>query len=614
MTKVKSKSNTLVFATSETHKMPWLKYPETEDTGQMYLAHSGIYSCTVDGPECNKVQNVAGSRKSDYKFLDGFFLMNMNFFVSSKNKESSKNQDATMQIEENGKNMDDGSNYLYGGAIYNHKEDYGFELYSWEILRANLDSSGNLQFHTYFKTMDTFDWNNCNFDCCPFNDEPDSNGYQAHRDRHDWEFMHAYIRTIPRAFAVDEKTGDVFISWEGFYKNCNPANHFSVAPNLEWTIGVSRLKTHAEDPECVAVVDENGEPLTFHEMSNNFAQCTVPVSIVAMESRGRNLQLPYGGLTVVPAVKEEPSPGVKPKRTFLMSVLDPKSGETHLLAISEGADATQNLYKRQNLHSSKLGPHLLQQSRSIWSGGNIKVHYNEEGRPDHLCRSVFDKGIRCIPIELIEDADSTYVTVTGEEETYLNEDQTREFCGYTPDATAALKQEPFFNQKTEVATGLDVVWNEEDGTPQRIFFGCFGHKSAGRIGSVEKDGENLMDALPGAYSGDVVFVPRELEVSAVRVPLKGEVQSSFNLDKTNIISLVVGLAITSVFVAAGLALYNLYQKRYPSPSRSAYPPSGTSSRSATVPTKYMELPVLSSRSNSTTDLSDSSSSDLSYHH
>ena len=131
---------------------------------------------------------------------------------------------------------------------------------------------------------------------------------------------------------------------------------------------------------------------------------------------------------------------------------------------------------------------------------------------------------------------------------------------------------------------------------------------------MEKDGENLTDALPGAYSGDVIFLPRELEVSTVRVPLKGEVQGSFNLDKTSAIHLFVGLGIASVFLVASLALYNLYQKRYPTPSRSAFPAdTGNTSASGLPPAKYMELPVISMRSNSTTDLSDSSSSDLSHH-
>ena len=610
----RSSSNTLVFASSDSFNMPWIMNPEESVIPSQRLSHDGIYSCTLSDSFCSNTQKVANSKNGDYGH-GGLLLRNLAFYVSSKNKKDTSSHSGTDQIEEsNDKSNDDGNNYMYGGATYDHHHDTGANIYSWEILRSNLDNNGGIHFHSYFKTLTKCSWNNCDFDCCPFKNGPDSNGFHANRDRHDFAFMHAYVLAIPRAFAVDDNTGDIFISWEGFYKNCDPANHFQATPMLEWTVGVSRLVTHTENPSCVAVRDENGDPLSFSDLSNNFAQCTVPVSIVAMETHGRNIQLPYGGLTVIPAAKEPPAPGVQPRRTFLLSVLDPSVGETHLWAMPENADVTENRYMRQELHSSHLGRHILQQNEGIWNSGNIRVHYNQEtGRPDHVCRSVFDKGIRCIPISLTEDASSTYVTVTGDEEIFLTEEHVQSFCVY-PDATLAAQKQPFYKYKSTIATGLDVVWNEEDGTPQKIYFGCWGFRQAGRLGSVEKDGANLIDVLPGAHSGDVIFLPRELAVSTVRTPLEGEMPSSFDLNRTTN-GVFYGLAIAGVLFVAGAALYGFYKKKLTSPSRSDYEAVNwkkVDSRPTSLPITSMELPVIATSSSTTTsssaELSPSSSS------
>lgn len=523
--------------------------------------------------------------------------MNLNFFASLKNKEDSESQSSSDQIEEVN---DDGNDYLYGGAVYDLSQFYGHKVYSWEIVRANLDNDGDREpsVEVYFKTAKVFDWNNCEFDCCPFNDE---------RDRHDWAYMHAYVRTIPRDFAVDKNTGQIFISWEGFYKNCDPAAHFSVAPIMEWTVGVSRLKTEAEDPSCILSKDEFGNP---KGLEVNFGRCTVPVSVVAMETHGRDLQLPNGGLTVIPAAKEPPAPGMKPRRTFLLSILEPSKG-THLWAMPENGDATENRYMRQELSTSPVGRSMFK--LGIWNGGNIRVHYNEKtGRPDHVCRTVFDKGIRCMPIEVTEDAQSTYVTVTGDEETFLTEEQVHDFCVTSKDATYETQQEPDFKEKTTLVSGLDVVWNEEDGTPERIFFGCSGYKSVGNLGSVEKGGANLIDAVPGAHAGDVVFLPRELGISTVRTPLKGELTTTKGgFSSLNKIPAgdFYGVAVVGVLLVVCIALHSFYKKRFPSSFGAAYPTSNDkdySSRSrGGLPVTYMELSCMenSSSSSSTDDSS-----------
>ncbi len=624
MTKGKSrsrKSNTLVFTSTRSTQMLWIPFPNQLTKPQRLVSHSGTYSCTIEDDECHNVQSMAKAHHGSFSDLDSHTFMNLNFYVSSENKEDSPNPSISDEIEENNNDMnDDGNNYLYGAAVYDHSIHFKRPIYSWQIMRANLDTDGEPSTEAYFKTVREFDWNNCGFDCCPFNDEPDSNGYQIHRDRHDWAFMHAYIRTIPRDFAVDEDTGQIFISWEGFYKNCDPVAHFKVAPEMEWTIGISRLKTQAEDPTCILPKDENGNPTEFNDLHNNFGRCTVPASIVAMGTRGRDLQLPHGGLAVIPAGKEEPAPGVKPRRTFLLSVLEPGKG-THLWAMPENADVTENKYMRQELSTTPLDPRIIK--LSIWNGGNIRVHYNRDtGRPNHVCRTVFEKGIRCMPIKVTEDAQSTYVTVTGEEETFLTEEQVKQFCVTGEDVRAETMREVYFEQKTTLVSGLDVAWNEDDGTPEKIYFGCSGYYSVGNLGSVEKDGTNLIDLVPGAHAGDVVFLPQELDPSAVRIPLEGEMTTSSvnglfsSLGKIPSGDLY-GIVVSSALLVTGIVLYSFYKKRFPSASRVAYPTGKdkeTSSNSRRgLPVTYMELPVIDSSSSTSTDVSASSSSnDLSF--
>ena len=241
-----SSSSTLLFTTTSSVELPVSHQRGGVSVGQ---AFPGVYSCTIqdyggrysdndddyedDGGYCVDPQRVADGRDVDVPVHDNLEFMNLQFYLSSKNKRDTPSNSNTAPSEENNddSNNDDGNNYLYGATMYEHPDIVEF---SWEILRANPKvptdesprSNDDLLFHTYFRTIRAFDWNNCEFDCCPFNDDVDSNGVQAHRDRHDSAYLHSYIRTVPRAFAVDKNTGDIFIAWEGFYKNCNPADIF----------------------------------------------------------------------------------------------------------------------------------------------------------------------------------------------------------------------------------------------------------------------------------------------------------------------------------------------------------------------------------------------------
>ena len=493
-------SKTLFFTSSTSTKMPL--------TDGNSVAYTGLYSCTLndnydgnmegDHQRCEEIRKVADGLNRDGKPHASLSLHNLQFHNG------------------NGNDNTDGS-YLYSNTYINNSKDHpNVHVGSWEIVRAKLpgNEKGVLHFESYFRTLEAFDWNECDFKCCPYQGDTDDDPFAFGKDE-DNPFSahtHAYVRTIPRSFAVDEQTGDVFISWEGFYQNCDPANMFApTQKSLQWTIGVSRLKT--EDPTCV--VDQ------LNNIENNFPRCTEPVSIVYQSSRGREVVLPNGGFAIIPASHQGG------RRSFLLSALKSPGmdhGEltSHVWAFSEGGSGEWML---QDLSLSGNGTAIdtIFMDQSVWDGGTLRLHYNQKtGCPDHLCRTIFNKGIGCMPISVTEDSndDSVYVMPQGEEEIVLTEDQVHSFCRLgDADRTKHMN----WDRKTTLVTGLEVVWNEDDTedsnaggtTPERIIFGCYGGEGGnGNFGSIDiRDGAMPVQIMNGAYPGAVLFVPHELESS-----------------------------------------------------------------------------------------------------
>jgi len=595
---------TLWFTNSESSLLP-----VDEVTKRGGKTFPGLYSCTLEdyvdtdddymdeGERCVNPKRLAdgldtdsfdtGDGKYRTNRIHNLFLMNLEFFLSKSKKNTPR------KVDKPSANVnDDGNSYLYAATLYPHPR---YHVGSWEILRTDPTvrntNHGDLQFHSYFKTPEEFEWNECDFDCCPFNTE---------RDRHDPKFLHAYVLGKPRDFAIDEVTGEIFIVWEGYYKNCNPANKFSTTQSLEWTIGVSRLKNHDEDPDCILQVNENGEPIEFDDLRNNFARCTEPVAIALVDTKGHNVMMPYGGFAVIPAASEGPSPGVKPRRSFLLSVFSLDITTHQMMSkvwnIAEGGDVSKNSYERQDVTSTPVNGAFKQ--HGILSGAKMKLHYNKQtGRPDHLCRSVFNKGIVCMPIQVTEDEETVRVTVTGDQEQFLTEEQVDEFCVPGSEVDRATLNEYGFAVKSKTVTGLDVLW-DEDGTPRRIFFGCWGINSCGRLGSIDKGGGRLTEMLPGAYSGDVILLPRELD-SATRggTDSMAAVTSSNNGLTASKNLYEIGIPISLLLTC--IALYGVYKKRFSFRLSSGMSYSSTSNinssecRRAVGPT-YMELPVIDS--------------------
>lgn len=613
--------------------------------GGLSIAHQGLYSCTLkdyggkynendddyedDGGYCIDPKKVADGRNVDVHFQDQLPLMNLQFFVSSKKRSQNEQSAYTKDESRIDSNNDDGSSYLYGVSMIEHKEH---KIYSWEILRANpveytdaddiIDGNSTdatihngISFRTYFRSMDAFDWNNCEFNCCPFNDDFDSNGIKAHRDRHDNAYMHAYVRASPRSFAVDSNTGDVFIVWEGFYKNCNPADMFYAPKILEWTVGVSRLKTHDEDPTCVLPTKDNGETLGFEDLHNNFSRCTVPVAIVFKGTHGREVVLPRGGFAVIPAAIEglqqenqksnakgnsndsAENSSVKPRRTFLLTVFQQERGETKskVWAFPEGGDVTRNLYQRQEVTSTAVDGIM---ESGVWNGGNLRLHYNRQtGRPDHLCRTLFNKGIVCMPITVTEDINSVYVKVSGETETFLKKIQVKSFCVPGDEVPKEDLGKYNYRKKSNLVTGLDILWNEQDGTPDRIFFGCWGGIGNGKVGSVDWGGKNLVQMLQGAYAGDVILLPPSLDPTAGSPLTASYTSRTASSNSTIQQSESYTVTIVAVLVVC-VSSYIFYKRRFGSLSsfRSFHPATGNRNfeNRNNIPNTYMELPVIGS--------------------
>jgi len=491
-------SKTLLFTTSISDNLPQVD-------GSQH-ANTGIYQCTLepdnnfddfnDGDESREICHVASKLADRLNFYwsrhTELQLRNVQFDLSSLRSKETKRKSASKR------------NFLYanthGQYIHSHHEP------DWEIIRAELpqqgdfDSSvlqadGTLRFESVFRTIEEISWNECMFDCCVKAEDIVAD-----------EYKQAFVRAFVRSYAVDEHTGDVFISWEGFFKDCD--HDFGPQKNLEWTIGVSRLKT--EDPSCTLLVESDES----YKHSSFFPRCTEPVSIVH-QSSNRNVVLAYGGLSIIPASSTGESVGDDGKRSFLLSVLDRPDfthGETtsRVWSFPEGANAIKDNFTIQEVGKGKVIDSIFF-NQNIWDGGSIRVHYDPStGKPDHLCRTVYEQGIECLPISVtIQDGYPVVYPTSYKSHMFLSKDQTAVFCRLgDADETSRLE----WGRKSTLVTGLDVQWNHESGEPERIFFGCWGGEGGnGNFGSVERNGNHLRQVLNGAHADAVLFLPQELE-------------------------------------------------------------------------------------------------------
>jgi len=494
-------SKTLIFTTSTTNNLNL--------AGEAKSAYTGLYQCTLepsdDGGESQETCHIA-SKLADWRNFrmkhGELTLRNLQFDLSSLRSEFT-----------NKKDKDSKKNYIYANTRSDIKDFKKTGFLEWEIIRAQLPEQGDtnsnvllengtLQFQSVFRTIEAFEWNECNFECCERNDKL----YDSWDEDHVEQYKHAYVRAFVRSFAVDEHTGDIFISWEGFYKDCG--NVFTSNKKLEWTIGVSRLKT--EERDCVFKPQND---LTYEDMSY-VARCTEPVSIVYQSSVGRDIVLSYGGFAVIPTSSVGYPYGTG-KRSFLLNVLETPDLDgaelySKVWAFPEGAIHLKDGVEIQELTGEGTKVEYIFMNTGVWDGGTLRVHYDPvTHKPDHLCRTIYEKGIECFPIAVMIRHDVPVVYSIGEAEQFLTKEQTEMFCRLEDaDYDSSFRME--WARKTTMATGLDVQWR--NGQPHRIFFGCWGEEGGnGNFGSVEKGGNNLMTVMDNVYAEAVLFLPEELE-------------------------------------------------------------------------------------------------------
>jgi len=522
------------------------------------------------------------------------------------------------------------SSYLYAHTHIDNKRTHSnFNVNSWEILRAKLPttrshqqggSAGSstsstdqvLTFESVFRTLEVFDWNECDFRCCSHNNN-DGNGtdddpfvYSNSNNEHNngafnaYAHTHAYVRTIPRSFAVDETTGDIFISWEGFYQHCGGVadqqqQQDQHQERLQWTIGISRLRT--EDPYCTT--DQ------VHAMEHNFPRCTEPVSIVFSGSRGREVVLPHGGFAVVPAnVNTSNAVHVsnnKSHRTFLLSTLrNPgmargrtatEATTSQVWAFPEG-----NGWLEEDEFESEQQQHLLFPSSSgsvvvdsifletnVRDGGTLRLHTNPKtGQPDHLCLTIFNKGIGCTPVSMSKE-DGIVQPQWQDEYMVLTEDQVASFCKIQHQDGAGNVSNGEFARATTLVTGLDVIWSNDDddaggSRPETIVFGCYGGKTGnGNFGCIRVNNDyndsirhHPIQVMKGAFPGGVLFVPDELQQALSPAAVKpGIIESSLSSSSSAASSLVVVvllLVLSSILSFVVFYTKRLQQQRRRSPS------------------------------------------------
>jgi len=641
-----SKSKTVLFTSSTS---PNLKYQQVDNDNSEEESHfTGLYRCTLgtlndlqddfthygeDEEICTEatiVGNGLNFHVGDRDVHAGLVLRNLQFDLSSLRIAEDADYDDYENDDE--KEPNNRNNYLY--ANYRKEHYVNNERRNWEIVRARLpdagdfnsnavNTDGSLTFESVFQTWNAFDWNECDFCCCTKADY-ERKGYSddAELFNTNYEYRHAYVRTMARSFVVDEHTGDIFVSWEGFYRDCDDDDDDK---RLQWTLGVSRLRM--EDPTCVFLNTVTVEV-------DNFVRCTVPVSIVFQSARPREAVLPSGGFAVIPASQTTATgtgtATTPERRIFLLSVMynpnnDFKVGLTsRVWAFLENAIATMyddhsddeeistlksnsKSNRRQDLTGNGTLIDSIHVSADAWDGGSLRLNYNpQKGRPDYFCRTVFDAGIECVPIDISVDDDTGFPMVTATASTrdvFLTKDQTKEFCRIQKSKFHI--RDPKFARESLLTTGLDVQWDPFTGEPHRIFFGCYGGENgSGNFGSVQKDGNNLKQVMEYAYTDAVLFLPSELEgtleprykkygVTTINTPSSSRNSSGISKNTMKDSSLVISLLVLLGLVAAPI----YYYKRR---KRHRFASSGALQYETGFRTPYVELQSMNNDNNTET--------------
>jgi hypothetical protein len=393
-------------------------------------AFSGLYRCSLDKitGTCEHPSTIANGWYRDGRFHHDMPMMNVMFDEG---------------------NSDSSSRFIYSRTHDKNRK-------SWDLIRAPLDT---LNFESYFRTQESFDWNECDWNCCDGSGE-------------------SYVRVTPKSYLVDN--GEVFVAWDGFYKNCEGT--YNSTDGLEWTIGISRIK---KNPECI---------LNGGDEDQNFALCTDVVSIVYQDGTGRTRALPYGGLSTTRAP-------VSDKRIFLMTGLrsdgvDFGKLRSEIWIFPEGFAYSSSADDLQSIAPTEVRAVFFDEE--IQDAGSLRLHHDDDGQLDHICRTAFDHGVSCFPVGMDEEGRVT--ADLDQEHTFVNPAQVEESC-----QVELYRNKPYYNQASTVTTGLEILWNSSSGQPEKVFFGCIGGIGGnGNFTTADRDG-NLVPTLQGAFPGSILF-------------------------------------------------------------------------------------------------------------
>ena len=392
---------------------------------------------------------------------------------------------------------------------------------SFEIIKATINDPKQLStgkppyFVPYFRTQSKFDYDDCGFQCCEGSRE-------------------SYVQVTPKTFTVindgddddDDDDNEIYIVWDGFYQNClNPIIRSKKQNNLLWTIGISKLKQY--DPHCLINVlnnnnddDDEGNGLSAKEdWDVSFVDCTEVVAIAYQNENGRDRVATYGGFTAVKTTTTTTTTAggtTQPQVVFFLSILHSTGIDTgrftsEMLVFAEGAHFSKDATSVQGFGQVPIDMHFFDQP--IEDVGTIKVHTkttnNNNNEPDYVCRTVYDEGVFCFPIEY--NSETGKIAVSGPALDFVTPSQIRDICTLHIDPPT-YQHTTMKGVSTTVTTGLEVIWGNTDGdsstsgvVPEMVIFGCYGEiNTKGNLTTVHRDG-TIVQTIRGAYPGSILF-------------------------------------------------------------------------------------------------------------
>ena len=281
----------------------------------------------------------------------------------------------------------------------------------------------------------------------------------------------AYYEVLPMAFAVDEND-DVFISWEGYFQDCQDANESG--NGLVWSIGVNKVVNKS----CL-----------LSDKIQTFDDCTLPHSIFYRGLVGKDRRLGDGmEMSLSPANRH----------LFFLSVVNRAYGVNNA---NELWVAPEGIHKKPIVVPTPQMPNSTgyQATRIIPDIASIRLRLDANQHPRAVCQTAYNKGVFCYGFDVADDGTNLQVTSNHKEPIFVvTEEQVAESC--TID-TSILGGEEYMSG---LATGVEVVWGE-DNSPDVVLFGCYGGlPDRGNMTAVLRDG-SVTQVLEGAFPGSVLF-------------------------------------------------------------------------------------------------------------